>query len=138
MHADANMNMRGVGMRNLGIVILVLAGVVAAVAGWLHLWPLFRNAAWVAWSGWLSGLAGIGLLAGRRRRQGPGRFVLGLIFAALGLALLSVPSDGRGLFTGLRVGYAGALLAILPHSWRLYRQQARAEDSAARERGVVQ
>jgi hypothetical protein len=124
-------------MRNLGIVILALAGIVLAVAGWLHLWPLFRSAAWLAWIGWLFGILGVGLLAGRRRRQGSGRFVAGLIAAAVGLALLSVPSDGRGLFTGLQVGYAGALLAIVPHSWRLYRHQSRPdEDSVAREREV--
>lgn len=126
-------------MRNMGIVILALAGILAAVTGWLHLWPLFRGAAWLAWIGWLCGMAGLGLLAGRRRRQGPVRFVVGLVFSALGLALLSVPSDGRGLFTGLSVGYAGALLAVLPHSWRLYRRPARPdEDVTPRERGVGQ
>lgn len=108
-------------MRTWGLSLLTVAAVLLAWMGWHHLWPLLRHAASVALWGWMSGMAGIACLVGRRKVGGRWRFPLGLVLTALGLALLAVPEDGQGLLTGLRVGYVGAWLAVAPHSIRLYR-----------------
>lgn len=112
---------RGVGMRVWSLAVLGLGGIIVAISGWNHLWPLFHRAGGLALVGWLLGMLGLALLVGRRKSSGPWRFGLGVICSALGMALLAVPHDGQGLLTGLRVGYGGALLAVLPHSFRLYR-----------------
>ncbi len=114
-------------MRVWGLGILAIGALIAILQGWHHLWPLFHQAAGLALVGWLSGMAGLGLLVGRRKAQGRLRVGLGTMLAALGLALLAVPQDGQGLLTGLRLGYGGALLAILPHVWRIHRARATRE-----------
>lgn len=108
-------------MRVMGLGILGIGAVLAALFGWHDIWHILRAARGLALIGWLVGMVGLALLVGRRKTQSQGRLALGLVLAALGLALMAVPSDARGLLTGLRVGYAGSLLAVLPHSWRLYR-----------------
>lgn len=111
-------------MRFAGLAILAAGALLAAVLGWHHIWHVLRNGRGLALTGWIVGMAGIALMVGRRRHQGPRRLALGLVLAALGLALMAVPSDSRGLLSGVRVGYAGSLLAVLPHCIRQYRSNA--------------
>lgn len=75
----------------------------------------------MALAGWLIGMMGLALLVGRRKGGAKLRYGLGVVLAATGMALLAVAHDGQGILTGLRLGYGGALLAVLPHSYRLYR-----------------
>ena len=111
-------------MRTWGLSLLTAAAILLAWVGWHHLWPLLRQAASVALLGWISGMAGMTCLVGRRKAGGRWRFPLGLVLTALGLGLLAVPEDGQGLLTGLQVGYVGAWLAVAPHSFRLYRSRS--------------
>ncbi|NMP23915.1 hypothetical protein [Sulfobacillus harzensis] len=111
-------------MRIWGLGILAIGALVAIVEGWSHLWPLLHQARGLALTGWILGLVGLALLVGRRKRGAKFRYALGLTLAAVGMALLAVPHDGQGLLTGLRLGYGGALLAVLPHSFRAYRSLA--------------
>jgi MFS family permease len=111
-------------MRIVGLVILGLGSVAAAVLGWHQIWHVLREGRTLALAGWIIGLVGLGLMVGRRRQQSVRRLELGMVLAALGLALMAVPTDSRGLWAGLRVGYAGSVLAVLPHCWRLYRKRA--------------
>ncbi len=110
-------------MRVWGMVILGAGAALAVFLGWHQIWTVLRAARTLDLFGWLCGVAGLALLVGRRRRDGGRRLVLGLILAALGLALMGVPTDSRGFLVGVRVGYAGSLLAVLPHSWRVHRTE---------------
>ncbi|MDA8204895.1 MAG: hypothetical protein M0Z36_02430 [Thermaerobacter sp.] len=121
-------------MRMLSVGILGLGALLAACLGWHDIWHVLRQARGLALTGWFIGMAGLALMVGRRRHHSFGRLALGLALAALGLALLAIPNDSRGLLTGLRVGYAGSLLAVLPHSWRLYRRPAWRKGVSADER----
>lgn len=123
-------------MRIWGLGILAVGAVVAVIEGWTHLWPLFHQAGPMAFAGWIMGLGGLALLVGRRRRRWRLRYGLGVVMAALGMAFLAIPHDGQGLLTGLRLGYGGALLAVLPHSFRVYRAAAlaRPENLVSAER----
>lgn len=75
-------------------------------------------------------MMGLALLVGRRKSGVKLRYGLGVVLAASGLALLAVAHDGQGILTGLRLGYGGALVAVLPHSYRTYR-------AAVLKRGAV-
>lgn len=101
----------------LGLVILSGWAAVMVATGWLHLWLLLRSAGSVTAIGWLAGSAGLALLVGASPAR-MARMTLGLAFVVLGLALMAIPSDGQGIVTALRVGYGGAVLAILPRLWR--------------------
>lgn len=108
-------------MRGVGLAILGLGAALIAVLGWQQIWHVLREARVLAMGGWGLGLIGLGLMVGKRRGQSVRRLALGMVLAALGLGLMAVPTDSRGLLAGLRVGYAGSLLAVIPHCWRLYR-----------------
>lgn len=108
----------------MSVGILALGAFLAAVLGWQHIWHILRDARTLALIGWLVGLVGLMLLIGRRHQQSARRMAVGLLLSSLGLALMSVPMDARGLLTGIRVGYAGSLLAVLPHAWRIWRAES--------------
>ncbi|MDA8195249.1 MAG: hypothetical protein M0Z53_14850 [Thermaerobacter sp.] len=113
----------------VGVALLTGFAVFGMVVGWAHLAGNFRQAAPLLFLGWVTGLAGLALLTGAPR-VGP-VFRAGLVLAAVGLALLWVPTDGQGIMTGLRVGYAGALLAAAPRLVRVLRTaRARREPPA--------
>lgn len=123
--SEPNYANRGViEMRHVAVGVLALGALLAAVFGWQHIWHILRDARTLALIGWLVGLVGLALLIGRRRQQSAVRMAIGLLLASLGLALMSVPLDARGLLTGIRVGYAGSLLAVLPHAWRIWRPES--------------
>lgn len=112
-------------MRFVGVGVLAVGAILAAVLGWEHIWHVLRQARWLAFCGWLLGMAGLALLIGRRKHGSRRRLTAGLVLAAVGLALMAVPSDSQGLLAGLRVGYAGCLLAVMPHCIRMYRAKGR-------------
>lgn len=104
-----------------GVVGVLLMALVGVITGWSHLWALMRQASGLMFGGWLLGMLGVLLLATAPRR---GRaFRVGLILSALGLATLWVPQDGQGVMTGLRVGFGGALLALMPRVMGVWRQR---------------
>ncbi|MCY0878624.1 MAG: hypothetical protein OWU84_06775 [Firmicutes bacterium] len=115
----------GAGMYRIAMAILGVGALVLSVLGWHHLAHLLRQSLAVALAGWLLGMGGLALMVGRRKRQPRGRLAVGLVLAALGLALLAVPRDGQGVLTGIRIGLAGSVVAVMPHVWRLYRHPAR-------------
>lgn len=121
-------------MRIVALAILGAAAGISAILGWEHLWSMLRQAAGFALGGWLLGMLGVALLAGRRKQQSPKRMAAGLVLAAIGLAVLAMPHDGQGLLTGLRVGYAGCLVAVMPHTFRLYRSRLAKGTETALER----
>lgn len=127
-------------MRQVATGILALGAVLSAILGWQQIWHVLREARELALVGWLIGMMGLALLIGRRKNQTVRRMAWGAVLAALGLALMSVPTDARGLLTGIRVGYAGSLLAVLPHCWRLYHSGACSSadrDSTGFTKGVL-
>lgn len=125
-------------MRYIGLGILAVGALLATVLGWEHIWHVLREGRGLSLVGWMVGLVGLALLAGRRRQQGIRRMQAGLLLAAAGLALMAVPVDVRGLFAGVRVGYAGSLLALMPHTIRIYRSTSRrAIEEAAPMQGVL-
>ena len=124
-------------MRFVGLGILAAGAILAAVLGWEHIWHVLRQARSLAFAGWIVGMVGLALLAGRRRQQSQRRMEIGLVLAALGLALMTVPADSRALYVGVRVGYAGSLIAIMPHTIRLYRSKVRRTDSGSDVKGML-
>lgn len=109
-------------MRRVAFLLVAVVAVAMVVLGWEHLFPRLREASGLAFGGWALGLVGMGLLIGQRPRPAV-RIVSGLILASVGLALMAMATDGQGILTGLRVGYVGALLAVMPHVWRQLRRQ---------------
>ena len=120
-------------MRLAGLGILAAGAVVIALMGWHHIWHLLKDGRGLALSGWAIGMAGLALIVGRRS-DSVRRLSVGLIFSALGLALMAVPTDVHGILAGLRVGYAGAVIAVLPHCVRLYRRARLRDGGPAPER----
>lgn len=118
----------------LGLVILSGWAAVMVAMGWFHLWPLLRAAGAVTVIGWLAGSVGLALLVGTSPTRMV-RMTLGLAFVVLGLAFMAIPSDGQGIVTALRVGYGGAVLAILPRLWR--RVPVRQAKVVAEKRGYL-
>jgi peptidoglycan/LPS O-acetylase OafA/YrhL len=112
-------------MKSLALIILAAAAVLVVILGGNQILDQLRAGRTLALVGWLIGLAGLALIIGRRRGQTARRLTAGLTLAALGLALMAIPTDSRGLLLGIRVGYAGCLLVSLPHAWRLYRESRR-------------
>lgn len=102
----------------MGVYFVGIVATVLICLGWLHLFPLFRQAGPVMFVGWGIGILGLMVLYGVRS-WGSARLRVGLLLSLLGLTLLALPQDGQGILTGLRVGYAGALLSTLPHLWRV-------------------
>jgi hypothetical protein len=112
-------------MQRVALAILGMGAVAFSILGWDHLAHLLRQALALALLGWVLGMLGLALMVGRRKRQPRGRLTGGILLSALGLALLAVPHDGQGLLTGLRIGFAGSVVAVIPHVWRIYRRPGR-------------